>query len=95
MFFTFGLRFSDAQCFCTLPRLTVSSLRKNAKKNSQIAVFLVTMLLKTSQIAVFFDSSFKNPVNSGVLGHGKLKNIAICSGFCLTEYKNTAKYGPT
>ena len=60
---------------------------------SQIAVLLATMLLKTPQIAVFFDSQFKNTVNSGVLGYGKLKNIVICSGFCLTEHKNTVKYG--
>ena len=52
------------------------------------------MLLNTSQIAVFFDSRFKKTltVNSGALGHGKLQNIAICSGFCLTEHKNTVKY---
>ena len=28
-------------------------------------------------------------VTSGVLGHAKLKNIAVCSGFCLPERKNT------
>ena len=34
---------------------------------------------------------FKNTVISGVLGHGQLKNIVICSGFCLAEHKNTVK----
>ena len=62
-------------------------------KTLQIAVFLATMLLKMSHIAVFLDSRFKHTVYSGVLGHGKLKNIAICSGVCLTEHKNTVKCG--
>ena len=50
------------QCFCTLLRLEFFARKF---KTSQIAVFLATMLLKTSQA----------------------KNIAVCSGFCLTEYK--------
>ena len=33
----------------------------------------------------------KNLTNSGVFGHGQLKNIAICSGFCLAERKNIVK----
>ena len=30
-------------------------------------------------------------VKSGAFAHGKLKNVDICSGFCLTERKNTEK----
>ena len=36
------------------------------------------------QEVVFFDVGFfKNTVNSGVLGYGKLKNIEFYRGFCL------------
>ena len=60
--------------------------------SSQIAVLLATMPLKTPQIVVFFDSRFNKTANSSGLGHGKLKNIATCSGFCLKGHKNTIKY---
>ena len=39
------------------------------------------------------DHVVENVANCGVLGHGKLKHIAICCAFCLTEHKNTVKYG--
>ena len=66
------------------------ALRENVTKNSPIAVFPATMLVKTSQIAViFFETVFKRTVSSGVLGHGQLKNIDICSGFWIPNVRQT------
>ena len=56
-------------------------------------MFYAALLLKTSQIPLFLDVGSKNTVNYGVFGHLTFKNIAICSGFCLPEYKNRVKNG--
>ena len=67
----------------TVPLVSRTIVRSSCKNTSD---FVWPMSLKTSHIAVFFDGRFKNTVSSSALGHGKLKNIAICSGFCLTEH---------
>ena len=54
-------------------------------------MFYAALLLKTSQIPLFLDVGSKNAVNYGVFGHLTFKNIAICSGFCLPEYKKPCK----
>ena len=54
-------------------------------------MFYAALLLKTSQIPVFFDVGLKNTVNYGVFGHLTIKNLAICSGFCLTGHKNLVR----
>ena len=54
-------------------------------------MFYAALLLKTSQIPVFFDVGLKNTVNYGLFGHLTFKNLAICSGFCLPGHKNPVK----
>ena len=47
----FAVFVGQKQCFCTLPRLDVFA--RTCKKTSQVPVFLATMSLKKSRIAVF------------------------------------------
>ena len=54
-------------------------------------MFYAALLLKTSQIPVFFDVGLKNTVNYGVFGHLTFKNLAICSGFCLPGHQHLVK----
>ena len=54
-------------------------------------MFYAALLLKTSQIPVFFDVGLKNTINYGVFGHLTFNNLAICSGFCLPGHKNLVK----
>ena len=56
-------------------------------------MFYAALLLKILQIPLFLDVGSKNTVNYSVFGHLTFKNIAICSGFCLPEYKNRVKNG--
>ena len=54
-------------------------------------MFYAALLLKTSQIPVFFDVGLKNTVNYSIFGHLTFKNLAICSGFCLPGHNNLVK----
>lgn len=70
--------------------LCLTGLRKSVENLASSSVFVDHVVENVANYGVF-DSGLKNTVKRSVLSNGKLKNIAICSGFCIAMHKNTVE----